>query len=164
MKIRILVLALMTALIGASVALAQDNPGRPGTQHSKPAKPTTGPNCRPRVGIMLRGTLANDPAAGDTSFQMNVTEANRHGRAYVSATQPVTINVDAKTKIRRKAEGSEPTKTLDSLAMGDLVKVKAKACKADLANGGTPQLMARHVKAKAAAPAPPPPPPPPPAP
>ena len=140
MKFRILVLALATALLGASVALAKDHPG----------KPTTGPGCKPSVGIKLKGTLANDPVAVDTSFEMTVTKANRHGRAYVSAAQPVTINVDAKTKIRRKAPGTAPTKTLDSLAMGDLVKVKAKACKADLMNGGTPDLTARHVKAKAA--------------
>ena len=149
MKFRILVLALVTELLGASAAFAHDNPGK--------GKPTAGPNCRPNVMVVLKGTLANDPAAGDTSFQLTVTKANRHGRAYVLAAQPINVNVDAKTKVRRKAEGSAPTKTLDSLAMGDLVKLKAKACKADLANGGTPDLTARHVKARPPA-APPPPP------
>jgi hypothetical protein len=142
MKFRFLVLALVTALVAASVAFAKDNPG-----HGQ--KPTTGPGCKPSVGLKLKGTLANDPAAGDTSFELTVTKANKHGRAFVSAAQPITIMVDAKTKIRRKAKGSKPTKTLDSLAMGDLVKMKAKACKADLANGATPDLTARHVKAKA---------------
>src|SRR6266496_5750278 len=141
MKFRILVLVLVTALLGASVALADGNPG-------KGPRPTTGPGCKPSVGIKLKGTLANDPATGDMSFDMTVTKANKHGRAYVSAAQPITINVDAKTKIRRKAPGFAPTQTLDSLAMGDLVQVKAKACKADLKNGGTPDLTARHVKAK----------------
>jgi hypothetical protein len=149
MKFRVLFLALVTALLSASVALAGDHPG-------KGPKPRTGPGCRPAASIILRGTLANDPAAGDTSFQMNVTKANKHGRAYAKAAQPVTINVDAKTMIRRKVKGSAPTKTLESLAMGDRVHVHAKACKADLANGGTPQLTARHVKAKGAAPTPPP--------
>jgi hypothetical protein len=88
---------------------------------------------------------------------LTVSKANRHGRAYVSAAQPVTVNVDAMTKVRRKAPDSAPTKTLDSLAMDDLVKVSAKACKADLKDGGTPDLTARHVKAHPA-PAPPPPP------
>jgi hypothetical protein len=147
MKFRILVLALVTALLGASAAFAHDNPGK-GKPNTRPGKPTSGPNCRPRVMVVLRGTLANDPAAGDTSFQLNVTKANRHGRAYVSAPQPITVNVDAKTKFRRKAEGSAPTKTLESLAMNDMVKLQAKACKADLANGGTPDLTARHVKAR----------------
>jgi hypothetical protein len=149
MKFRILVLALVTALVGASVAFAHDNPGN-GRPSAKPGKPTTGPNCRPRVKVVLRGTLANDPAAGDTSLQLNVTKANRHGRAYVSAAQPMTVNVDAKTKIRRKAQGSDPSKTFESLAMGDQVKLDAKACKADLANGATPALTARHVLAKPA--------------
>ena len=158
MKFRILVLALVTALVGASVALAHDNPGKgkPETRASKP-KLTTGPNCKPRVKVVLKGTLANDPATGDTSLQMTATKSNRHGRAFVLALQPITINVDAKTKVRRKAPDSKPTKTLDSLAMGDLVKVHARACKAELRDGGTPDLTARHVKAHPA-PAPPPPP------
>lgn len=142
MKLRILVLALATALLGASVAVAKDNPGK-----GKPNKPTT-PTCKRNVGVVLKGTLASDPAAGDTSFQLTVTKANRHGRAYVTAAQPVTVNVDAKTKVRRSVPDSEPAKTLDSLATGDLARVKAKACKADLRSGGTPPLTARHVKAK----------------
>jgi hypothetical protein len=67
------------------------------------------------------------------------------------------VNVDAKTKVRRKAPDSKPSKSLDSLAMGDQVKLDSKACKADLKNGGTPDLTARHVKAKPAATPPPPP-------
>jgi len=156
MKFRILVLALLTALVGASVALAHNNPTN-GKPEAKPGKPTSGPNCRPRVKVVLRGTLASDPAAGDTSFLMTVSKSNRHGRAYVTAAQPITVMVDAMTKVRRKAPDSEPTTTLDSLAMGDLVKLRARACKADLRDGGTPDLTARHVKAHPA-PAPPPPP------
>jgi len=143
MKLRFLVLALVTALIGASVAFGKDNP-------AKSPKPSTGPGCKPSVAVKLKGTLANDPAAGDTSFELTVTKANRHGRAYVSASQPIMVNLDAKTKVRRKAPDSAPAKTLESLALGDVVKVKSKACKADLANGATPQLSARHVKAKPA--------------
>jgi len=146
MKFRILVLALLTALVGASVAFAHDNPGN-GKPEAKPGKPTSGPNCRPRVKVVLRGTLANDPAAGDTSLMLTVTKANRHGRAYVSAAQPITVNVDAMTKVRRKAPDSEPTTTLDSLAMDDLVKLHAKACKAELKDGGMPELTAKHLKA-----------------
>lgn len=136
MKLRFLVLALVTALVGASVAFA------------KGPRPSTGPGCKPNVAVVLKGSLANDPVDGDLSFEMSVTNANKHGRAYLSSA--ITVNVDGKTKVRRKAPGSAPTKTLDSLAMGDLVKVKSKACKAELADGGTPQLTARHVKAKPA--------------
>lgn len=151
MKLRMLVLALVTALFGSSVALAHEKPGkgRPDAK-PKPGKPTTGPNCRPRVKVVLRGTLANDPAEGDMSLELSATKANRHGRAYLSAPQPLTITVDARTKVRRKAPNAAPTKTLDSLSMGDLVKLRAKACKADLKNGGTPDLTARHVKARPA--------------
>lgn len=156
MKFRILVLALLTALVGASVAFAHDNPGQ-GKPEAKPGKPTSGPNCRPKVKVVLRGMLANDPATGDTSFMLTVTKSNRHGRAYVSAAQPITVNVDAMTKVRRKAPDSEPTTTLDSLAMGDLVKLRARACKADLKHGGMPDLTAKHIKGHPA-PAPPPPP------
>jgi hypothetical protein len=157
MKSRFLVLALVTALLGASVAAANDNPGKvkPST---RPGKPTTGPNCRPKVKVVLKGTLANDPAVGDTSLQLTVLKANRHGRAFVSAAQPITVNVDAKTKVRRKAPDLAPTKTLDSLALGDIVKLAAKACKADLRNDGTPDLTASHIKARPPAPTPPPPP------
>jgi hypothetical protein len=147
MKFRFLVLALVTALLGASVAVANDNPGK-GKPSTRPGKPTTGPNCKPRVKVILKGTLANEPAAGDTSLELTAMKANRHGRAYVSAAQPVTVNVDASTKVRRKAPDSAPTKTLDSLAMGDLVKLAANACKADLKDGGTPDLTARHIKAR----------------
>jgi hypothetical protein len=109
----------VTALVGASVAFAHGNPGKgkPVTRPGKPAKPT-GPNCRPSVMVVLKGTLASDPAAGDTKFELNVLKANRHGRAYVSAGQPITLDVDASTKVRRKASGSAPTKTLESLAFG----------------------------------------------
>lgn len=156
MKFRFLLLALVTALLGASVAVASGNPAK-GKPQTKPSKPATGPNCRPRVKVVLKGTLANDPATGDASLELTVMKANRHGRAYVSAAQPITVNVDANTKVRRKAPDSEPTKTLDSLAMGDLVKLAAKACKADLKDGGTPDLTARHIKARPPAPAEPPP-------
>jgi hypothetical protein len=153
MKFRFLVLALLTALLGASVAVAGNNPGK--------GKPTTGPNCRPKVKVVLKGTLANDPVASDSSLELNVLKANRHGRAYLLVAQPLTVNVDSMTKVRRKAPDSEPTRTLDSLAMGDIVKLAAKACKAELRNGGTPDLTARHLKARPPAPTEPPPPPPP---
>ncbi len=141
MKFRFLVLTLVTALVGASVALAGGSPNRGSS------KPTTG--CKAKVMVVLRGTLANDPVTGDTSLQLTATKSNRHGRAYLApALQPLTINVDARTKIRRTTPNGEPTKTLDSLALGDLVKLKAKACKAELRNGGTPDLTARHIKAR----------------
>lgn len=142
MKFRILVLALVTALLGASAAFAHDNPG-------KGKRPPTGPNCK-TAKVLLKGTLANDPAAGETSFQMTVKRANRKGRAYVSATQPVTINVDEKTRVMRKAKGERKTRTLESLGMGDRALVHAKVCRGDLRDGATPPLTARFVLARPA--------------
>lgn len=146
MKSRFLVFALVTALLGASGAFAQGNPGK-----GKGKRPPTGPNCK-RAPVLLKGTLANDPAAGETSFQLTATKSNRKGRAYVSATQPVTIDVDEKTKIKRHAgDGAPKTRTLESLAMGDRAQVHAKVCRGDLRNGGTPQLTARRIHARPAA-------------
>jgi hypothetical protein len=142
MKFRILVLALAAALLSTSAAFAHDGPG-------KGKRPPTGPGCKMGK-VLLLGTLANDPAADETSFQMTVKKSNRRGRGYVSAAQPVSINVDEKTRIRRRAKGSEATKTLESLAMGDRALVFAKACRGDLRGGGTPELTARFVLARPA--------------
>jgi hypothetical protein len=92
---------------------------------------------------MLAGVLASDvdPADGDTSFTMIVKRSNKHGRAYKAAGS-ATINVDTHTKIRRKG-----ARTLDALAPNDRLLVSAKACKADLANGGMPDLTARKIAA-----------------
>jgi hypothetical protein len=143
MKFRILVLALATALLGASAALAHD--GQPG----KGKRPPTGPNCKTSK-VLLKGTLANDPVAGDTSFQLTATKGNHKGRAYVSATQPVTFTVDVKTKVMRKAKDAPKTNTLESLAMGDRALVLGSACKGDFANGATPALTAKFVLARPA--------------
>ena len=136
MRLKILVLALVTALVAVSAAVAKDHPG-------KGPKPKSGPGCKPAVTVMLAGTLAADvdPQDGDTSFVLTVKNSNRHGRAYKAA-GTATILVDAKTRVRR-----EGAKTLGALAPNDRVHVTAKACKADLKNGGTPDLTARKIGA-----------------
>ena len=68
--------------------------------------------------------------------------ANRHGRAYATATQPTAVFVDEDTKVRRRGK-----KTLGDLVAGDRVLVQAKVCKADLAQGATPPLTAKRVVA-----------------
>jgi hypothetical protein len=136
MRLKILVLALVTALVAVSAAVAKDHPG-------KGPKPKSGPGCKPAVTVMLAGTLAADvdPQDGDTSFVLTVKNSNRHGRAYQAA-GTATILVDAKTRVRRQG-----AKTLGALAPNDRVHVTAKACKADLKNGGTPDLTARKIGA-----------------
>ena len=136
MRLKILVLALVTALVAVSAAVAKDHPG-------KGPKPKSGPGCKPAVTVMLAGTLAADvdPQDGDTSFVLTVKNSNRHGRAYKAA-GTATILVDAETRVRRQG-----AKTLGALAPNDRVHVTAKACKADLKNGGTPDLTARKIGA-----------------
>jgi hypothetical protein len=122
MKFRIVVLALVTALVPASVALAKGKPN------------PTGDTCRPKVSFILKGTLTS---LGDTSFHMNVTRANRHGRALLGDRE---ITVNDKTKFRRKGHAA-----MADLVAGDRLKVQVRGCKA-----GDPtalELLAKRVVA-----------------
>lgn len=137
MKIRTLLAALAVAALGVSAAVAAPPPGK-----GKP--PTTGVGCKPKVTVVLKGTLAAPPGA--LSISVTVTSANRHGRAYVTAVQPTTVLVTTDTKIRGQGK-----KALADLLSGDRVLVQARTCKADLANGATPALTATRVVAHSAA-------------
>ena len=140
MRFKFLVLALVASLVVVSAAVAKDHPG-------KGPKPKTGVGCKPSVTVMLAGVLAAgaDPQDGDTSFVLTVQRSNRHGRAYRQA-GTATVLVDAKTRVRRQG-----AKALGALAPNDRVHVTAKACKADLKDGGMPDLTARQVGAHPAA-------------
>lgn len=130
MKMKFLLVALVIASLGVSVAVAAPPLGK-----GKP--PTTGAGCKPKVTVVLKGTLAGVP------LNVNVTSGNRWGRAYVAASQPVSIAVNADTKVRRQGK-----KTLDLLEIGDRVLVQARACKAELlAEGAPPALTAVRVVA-----------------
>jgi len=128
MKFRLLLVSLATAMLTVSAAVAAPPPGK-----GKP--PTTGEGCKPKVTVVLKGTLASAP------LNVTVTKANRWGRAYVSASA-VTVTVNADTKVRRQGK-----KTLADLVVGDRVLVQARSCKADLAEGATPPLTAVRVVA-----------------
>ena len=138
---KLVTVALATAALAAPGATA--DPG-----HGK-GKPT----CKPAP-VMLAGTLANDPATGDTSFQLDVKHANRLGRLYAKATNPVTVTVDAKTRYGKDGGSS----TLDALAQNDRARVLAKVCRADVKSahasaGALPALTARAVLDKGPKPA-----------
>jgi hypothetical protein len=122
MKLRIVVLALATALVPTSVALAHGKPG------------PTGDNCRPKVSYILKGTLTS---LGDTSFHMNVTKANHHGRALLGDRE---ITVNDSTKFRRKGHA-----TMADLVAGDRLKVQVRGCKAG--DPATMELLAKRVVA-----------------
>ena len=108
---------LATAALAASGATADPGHGKgKGNASCKPAP------------VMLAGTLANDPATGETSLQLTVKHANRLGRLYAKAANPVTVTVDANTRYRKDGGSS----TLDALAQNDRALVFAKVCRADV--------------------------------
>jgi hypothetical protein len=130
---KLVTVALATAALAASGATAD-----PGHGKGKPS-------CKPAP-VMLAGTLANDPAPGETSFQLTVKHANRLGRLYAKAANPITVAVDAKTRYRKDGGSS----TLDALAQNDRALVLAKVCRADVkaamaASSALPALTARAV-------------------
>ena len=135
MKSKLFATALVAALLGASAAVAAPPEGK-----GKP--PTTGEGCKPKVTVVLKGTLTATPGPTGTSLSVDVKQANRHGRAYVQAAQPTSVLVDEDTKVRRRGE-----KELGDLLSGDRVLVQARVCKGALAQNATPQLTATRVVA-----------------
>jgi hypothetical protein len=106
----------------------------------------TGTGCKPNVSVVLKGTLTTDPGAGATSFGMDVTGSNKHGKNLV--TKPtatnVTITLDSKTIIRRNGK-----KTAESLQLNDRAVVVIRVCKADLplTTGTVDDVAAKRVTA-----------------
>jgi hypothetical protein len=131
-------------LAGAlAVPAASAAPAKHGN-HGHGAKACHG---KARVMVVLKGTLANDPATGDTSLQLTVLHTNRWGRGYKQASQPATVNVADATRYSKDGEDS----TLDALAQNDLVLVQGKVNRcalrdADAAN--MPALTAKKVMAR----------------
>jgi hypothetical protein len=135
-----------TLLIAAAVLVATATAALAAPQKGKP--PKTGPGCRPQVAVILKGTVAVAPGSAATlpfSLQVDVTHANLFGKAYVKATQPISIGVTNKTKIKLgKLKGLD---ALRALQVHDLVRIQALACKAELANSATPVLTAKRIDA-----------------
>jgi hypothetical protein len=59
---------------------------------------------------------------------LTVKHGDRLGRLYAKAGNPVTVNVDGKTRYRKAGAAS----TLDALAQNDRVLVLAKVCRGDV--------------------------------
>ena len=144
MKLRVLVVCLVALGLSASVAIAAPPPGK-----GKPASPgnsaaagkplPTGPTCKPKVTVVLKGTLTSVVGA---TLNVTVTHGNRWARAYVAAgTATVTVTDD--TKVRGKGANE-----VDDLTATDRVLVQARVCKAELlAVGPLPVLTAMRVVA-----------------
>ena len=127
MRLQLLVVGLVGVVLAAPSAVAAPAAGK-----GKP--PATGQGCKPRVTVVLKGTLTGAPLSVD------VTSGNRWGRAYVAGSAPMSIAVTADTKVRRQGK-----KLITDLVVGDRVLVQAKVCKADLANDAKPGLTASKV-------------------
>ena len=123
-RIALLFLLFCLGLMTASFAVAKDGPGK-GKGKDKKSSSTTATSadpatCHPKISVILKGKFAS--GAG-TSFTMDVTQSNSHGRAHVG--NAVTLMVDDKTKFRRKGNAE-----LSDFVAGDRLNVQARACKA----------------------------------
>ena len=132
MKIKMLIAGLAVAGLAASSAIAAPPEGK-----GKPD--TTGPACKPKVTVVLKGTLVS---ASASSLNMNVTRANRWGRAYKTAGS-ASVTLDDKTKVRGK--GMKTVADLAERKAGDRVLVQARVCKEDLKDSNMPALTASKV-------------------
>ena len=90
--------------------------------------PPTGEGCKPKVSVILKGTLTSDPEfAGAGTFTMSTTVANKAGKVFVGGADE-TITVGADTKVRRQ----NALKLVASLESGDRAVVHLRACRGDL--------------------------------
>src|SRR6266516_2814859 len=96
---KLITLMLLAGALAVPAATAAPTKGKP----SGP-KPCHG---KAKVMVVLKGTLANDPLAGETSFQLTVLHTTRYVK-----------------------DGG--TSTLDALALNDAVVVKGKLSRCDL--------------------------------
>ena len=132
MKVVLAGLAIAGIAVSSAVAAPPEGKGKP---------ETTGTGCKPKITVVLKGTLASTPGPSATALSVTIKSGNRWGRAYVKATQPTSVKVDANTKVRRQGK-----KTLGDLLKDDRVLVQARVCKADLKDDTTtPALTASKV-------------------
>ena len=137
-RIGILLAIFCLGLVTASLAVAKAPPGK-GKPEGKGKKTTTSSTdpatCKPKISVILKGTFVS---GGGTSFTMNVTHSNFHGRDLVGS--PLTLTVDDKTKFRRNGHAE-----LADFKAADRLNVQARACKkpknATQAPAATPTAM-----------------------
>src|SRR5512145_1300437 len=77
-KLKVFVVTLAAASLCVSVAVAAPPPGKGKPETAGKPLPT-GPTCKPRVMVVLKGTLTGMTASALT---VDVTSGNRWGRAY----------------------------------------------------------------------------------
>ena len=95
MKIKLVLACLAVAGLAVSSAVAAPPEGK--------GKLRTGEGCKPKVAVVLKGTLVGATAA---SLNMNVTGANRWGRAWKTAgTAGVKLDYEDEGSRRRHEDG-----------------------------------------------------------
>jgi hypothetical protein len=127
MKVKLVLASLAIAGLAVSSAAAAPPEGK--------GKPKTGEGCKPRISVILKGTLTG---AG-SPLTVKVTSANHWGKPYVGGSDK-SIAVSSDTKVR-----GQGMKQLSELKPGFRVLIQARVCKADLSNGATPALTATKV-------------------
>jgi len=127
MRVKLVFARLAVAGLAVSSAVAAPPEGK--------GKPKTGEGCKPRIAVILKGTLTG---AG-SPLTVKVTSANHWGKPYVGGSDK-SIAVNSDTKVR-----GQGMKQLSELKSGFRVLIQARVCKADLANGATPALTATKV-------------------
>jgi hypothetical protein len=123
-RISLLLALFCLGLVTASLAVAKGSPPGKGKPEGKGKKTTTSATtdpatCKPKISVILKGTFVS---GGGTSFTMNVTQTNFHGRDLVGS--PLTLTVDAKTTFRRNGHAE-----LANFKADDRLNVQARACK-----------------------------------
>jgi hypothetical protein len=141
-RIGILLAIFCLGLVTASLAVAKAPPGK-GKPEGKGKKTTTSATtdpatCKPKISVILRGTFVS---GGGTSFTMNVTQTNFHGRDLVGS--PLTLTVDAKTTFRRNGHAE-----LADFKADDRLNVQARACKKQKNATQTPAATPTAMLAK----------------
>jgi len=130
-RIGILLAIFCLGLVTASLAVAKAPPGK-GKPEGKGKKTTTSSTdpatCKPKISVILKGTFVS---GGGTSFTMNVTHSNFHGRDLVGS--PLTLTVDDKTMFRRNGHAE-----LADFKADDRLNVQARACKKPKTTTQTP--------------------------
>jgi hypothetical protein len=127
-RIPLLLALFCLGLVTASLAVAKGTPPGKGKPDGKGKKTTTSTTsattdpattCKPKISVILKGTFVS---GGGSSFTMNVTHSNFHGRDLVGS--PLTLTVDAKTTFRRNGHAE-----LADFKADDRLNVQARACK-----------------------------------
>jgi hypothetical protein len=143
MKLRVLLVCLVALGLSASVATATPPPGKgkpasPGNSANAGKPSPNGPTCKPKVTVVLKGTLTS--VVGDT-LTVTVTNGNRWARVWVDL-GTATVTVTDATKVRGNG-----AKDADDLTAPSRVLVQARVCKAELLDGPLPDLTAVRVVA-----------------